>query len=102
MNEMNTGTNVITRNWQIVSAAALLVFSIGGLYTEQKMLHKELDAMKEAQEQHKVDALNMHDQMQQKQDRKWGDIEEIEQRVDDLEEMEARRVGYEQGRNEKK
>ncbi len=89
MNSENKSIAFISDNWHIISGAFVLTFAIGGLYSKIENQHTELEYLKEKYEKHLIDAENDHIKIQEKQDAKWGDIPEIEQRVDDLEEWKA-------------
>lgn len=89
-------TNFILKNWSAFAAFCAILFALGGLYSEVKEMRVENAALKVAFEEHKKDAAREHAQMQEKQERKWGDIEEIEQRVDDQEELRSYDEGYRQ------
>jgi predicted Holliday junction resolvase-like endonuclease len=96
MESNNPPTNFVLKNWGAFAAFCGILFALGGLYSEVKEMKVELAAEKAAMIEHKKDAEKDHNNMMDKQERKWGDIEEIEQRVDDLEETGA----YEKGKQE--
>jgi hypothetical protein len=100
---MNTPEgNFIQKNWSMISAAFVLTFAIGGLYTKDQIQDQKLTEMKSLYEQHLKDAAEQHELIQKKQEAKWGDIPEIEQRVDDLEELHSYDLGYKEGIKEHK
>jgi len=89
-------TSFILKNWGAFAAFCGVLFALGQIYSEVKETRTENAALKVAFEEHKKDADREHAQIQEKQERKWGDIEEMEQRLDDQEELRSYDEGYRQ------
>jgi hypothetical protein len=83
----------------MVSALCAILFALGGIYQENRDNAREIKSLKDWKEEHLKEAEHKHADIQEKQERKWGDIPEIEQRVDDLEEWKAWLEGYERIKN---
>lgn len=91
----NSERSFLIKNWSIVIAVVGLIFTLGKLYSDNINLTYTVNKLEQAMVAHKIEAKDEHDRIQAKQEAKWGDIPEIEQRVDDLEEWKSFMEGYE-------
>jgi uncharacterized protein YlxW (UPF0749 family) len=88
----------LVRNWTFVAGIVTFVVILSLAWAKSEATNAEVHVLRDIIEQHKLDAKKEHDEIQTKQERKWGDVPEIEQRVDDLEELEAYKRGVEDGK----
>lgn len=84
------GGNYIQKNWQTFAWVAGLLFALGGGWAKFESQHQEIEALKKQA----VVTNELHDK--EIKEIKEQVYKEIEQRVDDIEEEEAREDGYEQ------
>jgi len=89
MENSKTGT-FISNNWSIIAGILTVAFAAGGIFSEFRLMHKEIEELKKETD-NKVQQII--DERQRKSD--W--LQEQEQRIDDLEEWKA----YEDGRQSK-
>jgi hypothetical protein len=87
--------NVLLKYWAILFGVCSVVFATGKLFAELATMRQEVVSLKAEIEAHKSEAKIEHNALAEKQERKWVDIPEIEQRVDDLEEWKAWLEGHE-------
>jgi hypothetical protein len=83
-------TSFISNNWSIIVGILTVAFAAGGIFSEFRLMHKEIEELKKETDS-KINQII--DERQRKSD--W--LEEQEQRIDDLEEWKA----YEDGRQSK-
>lgn len=82
--------NFISNNWSIIVGILTVAFAAGGIFSEFRLMHKEIEELKKETD-------NKVQQIIDERTRKGDWLEEQEQRIDDLEEWKA----YEGGRNNK-
>jgi predicted membrane protein len=88
--ENNKTSALISNNWSIIVGILTVAFAAGGIFSEFRLMHKEIEELKKETD-NKVQQII--DERQRKSD--W--LQEQEQRIDDLEEWKA----YEDGRKSK-
>lgn len=80
----------ISKNWSIIAGILTIAFAAGGIFSEFRLMHKEIEELKR-------DTENKINQIITERDRKSDWLEEQEQRIDDLEEWKA----FEDGKQSK-
>ena len=90
MMENNKTSNFISNNWSIIVGILTVAFAAGGIFSEFRLMHKEIEELKKETDS-KVQ------QIIDERTRKSAWLEEQEQRIDDLEEWKA----YEDGKHSK-
>jgi hypothetical protein len=88
--EPSKTSTLISNNWSIIVGILTVAFAAGGIFSEFRLMHKEIEELKKETD-NKVQQII--DERQRKSD--W--LQEQEQRIDDLEEWKA----YEDGRKSK-
>ena len=88
--ENSKTTTFISNNWSIIVGILTVAFAAGGIFSEFRLMHKEIEELKKETD---TKVQQIIDERTRKGD--W--LEEQEQRIDDLEEWKA----YEDGRNNK-
>lgn len=83
-------TSFISNNWSIIVGILTVAFAAGGIFSEFRLMHKEIEELKR-------DTDNKINQIIIERERKADWLEEQEQRIDDLEEWKA----YEDGKHAK-
>jgi hypothetical protein len=89
MENSKTGT-FISNNWSIIVGILTVAFAAGGIFSEFRLMHKEIEEIKKETDG-KINQII--DERQRKSD--W--LQEQEERIDELEEWKA----YEDGRQSK-
>lgn len=82
--------NFIIKNWTIIVGILTVAFVSGGIFSEFRLLHKEVEELKR-------DTDTKINQIISERERKGDWLEEQEQRIDDLEEWKS----YEYEKNSK-
>jgi hypothetical protein len=90
MENSKTGT-FISNNWSIIAGILTVAFAAGGIFSEFRLMHKEIEELKKETD-------GKINQIIDERTRKGDWLEEQEQRIDDLEEWKA----YEDGRQSNK
>ena len=86
--ENNKVSSFLADNWSVIVGVLSVAFIAGGVVSEFRLIKAELDELKKD--------LNMKvQQIEEKDERKKGWLEEQEQRIDDLEEWKAFMEGRE-------
>lgn len=88
--ENSKTTTFISNNWSIIVGILTVAFAAGGIFSEFRLMHKEIEELKR-------DTDTKINQIILERERKGDWLEEQEQRIDDLEEWKA----YEDGRQSK-
>lgn len=88
--ENSKTTAFISNNWSIIVGILTVAFAAGGIFSEFRLMHKEIEELKR-------DTDNKINQIIVERERKGDWLEEQEQRIDDLEEWKA----YEDGKHSK-
>lgn len=88
--ENSKTTNYIANNWSIIAGILTVAFAAGGIFSEFRLMHKEIEELKR-------DTDIKVNQIIEERERKADWLEEQEQRIDDLEEWKA----FESGKNTK-
>jgi hypothetical protein len=88
--ENSKTTNFISNNWSIIAGILTVAFAAGGIFSEFRLMHKEIEELKR-------DTDTKINQIIAERERKADWLEEQEQRIDDLEEWKA----FEDGKNNK-
>jgi hypothetical protein len=83
-------TLFISNNWSIIVGILTVAFAAGGIFSEFRLMHKEVEELKR-------DTDTKINQIISERERKADWLEEQEQRIDDLEEWKS----YEEGKNSK-
>jgi hypothetical protein len=83
-------TSFISNNWSIIVGILTVAFAAGGIFSEFRLMHKEVEELKR-------DTDTKINQIISERERKADWLEEQEQRIDDLEEWKS----YEDGKNSK-
>jgi hypothetical protein len=83
-------TLFISNNWSIIVGILTVAFAAGGIFSEFRLMHKEVEELKR-------DTDTKINQIISERERKADWLEEQEQRIDDLEEWKS----YEDGKNSK-
>jgi hypothetical protein len=84
-------TSFISNNWSIIVGILTVAFAAGGIFSEFRLMHKEIEEIKKETDG-KINQII--DERQRKSD--W--LQEQEERIDELEEWKA----YEDGRQSNK
>jgi hypothetical protein len=74
--------NFISKNWQIIVGVLTVAFAAGGIFSEFRLMHKEIDEIK------KETDSKVH-QIIEERERKNNWLQEQEERIDELEEWKA-------------
>ncbi len=74
--------NFISKNWQIIVGILKVAFAAGGIFSEFRLMHKEIDEIKKETDS-KVQ------QIIEERERKAGWLQEQEERIDELEEWKS-------------
>ncbi len=74
--------NFISKNWQIIVGILTVAFAAGGIFSEFRLMHKEIDEIKKETDS-KVQ------QIIEERERKAGWLQEQEERIDELEEWKS-------------
>jgi hypothetical protein len=85
--ENNKTSNFLSDNWSIIVGILTVAFAAGGIFSEFRLMHKEIEEIKKETDS-KINQII--DERQRKSD--W--LQEQEERIDELEEWKA----YEDGR----
>ena len=88
--ENSKTTTFISNNWSIIVGILTVAFAAGGIFSEFRLMHKEIEELKR-------DTDTKINQIIEERERKADWLEEQEQRIDDLEEWKA----YEDGKHAK-
>lgn len=88
--ENSKTTTFISNNWSIIVGILTVAFAAGGIFSEFRLMHKEIEELKR-------DTDIKVNQIIEERERKADWLEEQEQRIDDLEEWKA----FEGGRSSK-
>ena len=88
--ENSKTSTFISNNWSIIVGILTVAFAAGGIFSEFRLMHKEIEEIKKETDS-KVQQII--DERQRKSD--W--LQEQEERIDELEEWKA----YEDGRQSK-
>jgi len=88
--ENSKTTSFISNNWSIIVGILTVAFAAGGIFSEFRLMHKEIEELKR-------DTDTKINQIIAERERKADWLEEQEQRIDDLEEWKA----FEDGKNNK-
>jgi hypothetical protein len=88
--ENNKTGALISNNWSIIVGILTVAFAAGGIFSEFRLMHKEIEEIKKETDG-KINQII--DERQRKSD--W--LQEQEERIDELEEWKA----YEDGRQSK-
>ena len=88
--ENSKTTNFISNNWSIIAGILTVAFAAGGIFSEFRLMHKEIEELKR-------DTDVKVNQIIEERERKADWLEEQEQRIDDLEEWRA----FESGKGSK-
>ena len=88
--ENSKTTNFIANNWSIIAGILTVAFAAGGIFSEFRLMHKEIEELKR-------DTDIKVNQIIEERERKADWLEEQEQRIDDLEEWKA----FESGKDTK-
>lgn len=88
--ENSKTTNFIANNWSIIAGILTVAFAAGGIFSEFRLMHKEIEELKR-------DTDIKVNQIIEERERKADWLEEQEQRIDDLEEWRA----FESGKDSK-
>ena len=86
--ENSKTTSFISNNWSIIVGILTVAFAAGGIFSEFRLMHKEIEELKKETD-------TKINQIIEERDRKSDWLEEQEQRIDDLEEWKS----YEDGKN---
>lgn len=82
--------NFISKNWSIIVGILTVAFAAGGIFSEFRLMHKEIDEIKKETDS-KVQ------QIIDERERKNNWLQEQEERIDELEEWKA----FEDGKHSK-
>jgi predicted membrane protein len=85
--ESSKTSTLISNNWSIIVGILTVAFAAGGIFSEFRLMHKEIEEIKKETD-NKINQII--DERQRKSD--W--LQEQEERIDELEEWKA----YEDGR----
>lgn len=88
--ENSKNTSFISNNWSIIVGILTVAFAAGGIFSEFRLMHKEIEELKKETD-------TKINQIIEERERKADWLEEQEQRIDDLEEWKA----YEDGKHAK-
>ena len=88
--ESSKTSTLISNNWSIIVGILTVAFAAGGIFSEFRLMHKEIEEIKKETD-NKINQII--DERQRKSD--W--LQEQEERIDELEEWKA----YEDGRQSK-
>ena len=88
--EPSKTSTLISNNWSIIVGILTVAFAAGGIFSEFRLMHKEIEEIKKETDG-KINQII--DERQRKSD--W--LQEQEERIDELEEWKA----YEDGRQSK-
>ena len=88
--ENSKTTAFISNNWSIIVGILTVAFAAGGIFSEFRLMHKEIEELKKETD-------TKINQIIEERERKGDWLEEQEQRIDDLEEWKA----YEDGKHSK-
>jgi hypothetical protein len=88
--ENSKTTSFISSNWSIIVGILTVAFAAGGIFSEFRLMHKEIEELKR-------DTDTKINQIILERERKGDWLEEQEQRIDDLEEWRA----FEDGKHSK-
>ena len=88
--ENSKTTTFISNNWSIIVGILTVAFAAGGIFSEFRLMHKEIEELKR-------DTDTKINQIIAERERKADWLEEQEQRIDDLEEWKA----FEDGKQSK-
>lgn len=80
--ENSKTTSFIANNWSIIVGILTVAFAAGGIFSEFRLMHKEIEELKR-------DTDIKVNQIIEERERKADWLEEQEQRIDDLEEWKA-------------
>lgn len=80
----------ISKNWSIIVGILTIAFAAGGIFSEFRLMHKEIEELKKETD-------TKINQIIEERARKSDWLEEQEQRIDDLEEWKA----FEDGKQSK-
>lgn len=83
-------TNFVSHNWSIIVGILTVAFAAGGIFSEFRLMHKEIDEIKKETDT-KVQ------QIIDERERKNNWLQEQEERIDELEEWRA----FEDGKHSK-
>jgi hypothetical protein len=89
--ENSKTTTFISNNWSIIVGILTVAFAAGGIFSEFRLMHKEIEELKKETD-------GKINQIIDERTRKSDWLEEQEQRIDDLEEWKA----FEDGRQSNK
>lgn len=90
MMENSKTSNFLSNNWSIIVGILTVAFAAGGIFSEFRLMHKEIEELKR-------DTDTKINQIIAERERKGDWLEEQEQRIDDLEEWKA----FEDGKHSK-
>jgi hypothetical protein len=82
--------NFIQKNWSVIAGILTVAFAAGGIFSEFRLMHKEIDEIKKETDS-KVQ------QIIEERERKNNWLQEQEERIDELEEWKA----FEDGKTSK-
>lgn len=88
--ESNKTGEFIARNWSIIVGILTVAFAAGGIFSEFRLMHKEIDEIKKETD-------NKVQQIIEERERKNNWLQEQEERIDELEEWRA----FEDGKHSK-
>jgi|GEM_PF-4198105 len=83
-------TNFVSHNWSIIVGILTVAFAAGGIFSEFRLMHKEIDEIKKETD-------NKVQQIIDERERKNNWLQEQEERIDELEEWRA----FEDGKHSK-
>lgn len=86
--ENSKTNNFIANNWSIIAGILTVAFAAGGIFSEFRLMHKEIEELKR-------DTDIKVNQIIEERERKADWLEEQEQRIDDLEEWKSFESGKE-------
>jgi predicted membrane protein len=89
--ENNKTSNFLSDNWSIIVGILTVAFAAGGIFSEFRLMHKEIDEIKKETES-KVQ------QIIEERERKNNWLQEQEERIDEIEEWKS----FEDGRQSNK
>lgn len=82
--------NFISKNWSIIVGILTVAFAAGGIFSEFRLMHKEIDELKK-------ETNSKVEQIINERERKADWLQEQEERIDELEEWRA----FEDGKHSK-
>ena len=89
--ENNKTSNFLSDNWSVIVGILTVAFAAGGIFSEFRLMHKEIDEIKKETES-KVQ------QIIEERERKNNWLQEQEERIDEIEEWKS----FEDGRQSNK